>query len=109
MRNSKNKKSNTINSKATSQATLNLTGVIEDIYEGEQADYLTFNVDNPNSEYYSTVKVRIDDNTNVQLQNYRKGDNVNIIAYPVTFFDKKKKSMVTTFTATFITGAEYEH
>ena len=105
MRNSKNKKANTVNSKATSQATLNLTGVIEDIYVGEQADYLTFNTDMPNSEYYSTVKVRIDDNTDVQIESYDKGDTVGVIAYPVSFFDKKKKAMVTTFTATVIMGA----
>ncbi len=105
MRNSKNKKSNAINSKATSQATLNLTGVIEDIYEGEHADYLTFNTDMPNSEYYSVVKVCVDDNTDVQIQSYGKGDTVGVIAYPVSFFDKKKKAMITTFTATVIMGA----
>lgn len=105
MRNSKNKKSNAINSKATSQATLNLTGVIEEIYEGEQADYLTFNTDMPNSEYYSVVKVRVDDNTDVQIQSYDKGDTIGVIAYPVSFFDKKKKAMITTFTATVIMGA----
>lgn len=105
MRNSKNKKSSTINSKATSQATLNLTGVIEDIYEGEQADYLTFNTDLPNSEYYSTVKVRVDDNTDVQIQSYDKGDTVGVIAYPVSFFDKKKRALITTFTATVILKA----
>lgn len=103
MRNSKHKKNNTINSKATSQAQLNLTGTIEDIYEGEQADYLTFYTDMPNSEYYSIIKVRIDDNTDVQVQSYDKGDAVNIIAYPVSFFDKKKKALITTFTATLIT------
>lgn len=105
MRNSKNKKANAINSNATSQATLNLTGVIEDIYEGDNADYLTFNTDMPNSEFYSVVKVRIDDNTDVQIESYDKGDTVSIIAYPVSFFDKKKKAMITTFTATVIMGA----
>lgn len=105
MRNSKNKKANTVNSKATSQATLSLTGVIEDIFEGKKADYLTFHTDNPNSEYYSTVKVRIDDNTDVQIESYDKGDTVNIIAYPVSFFDTEKEAMITTFTATVIMGA----
>lgn len=105
MRNSKNKKANKVNSNATSQATLNLTGIIEDIYEGENADYLTFNTDMPNSEYYSVVKIRVDDNTDVQVQSYDKGDTVGVIAYPVSFFDKKKKAMVTTFTATVILGA----
>lgn len=100
MRNSKNKKSNTVNSKATSQATLNLTGVIADIYEGDTADYLTFNTVMPNSEYYSVVKVRVDDNTDVQIESYDKGDTVSVIAFPVSYFDKKKEAMVTTFTAT---------
>ena len=87
-RNSKNENTKSLTSTAL------ISGEIIEIYEGENADYITVKT-NTGNKYYDTIKLVDKDGI---LEKYDEGGTIENIPCTISsFFDRKKKAMIITF------------
>lgn len=88
-RNSSNENTKVLTSTAT------ISGEITEIYEGKNADYITVKT-NTGNKYYDIIKLVDKDGI---LEKYNVGDVIENIPCTISsFFDKKKKAQIITFT-----------
>lgn len=90
----RSRKTNDENTKVlTSTATI--SGEITEIYEGKNADYISVKT-NTGNKYYDIIKLVDKDGV---LEKYNEGDVIENIPCTISsFFDKKKKAQIITFT-----------
>ena len=76
-------------------STATISGVITEIYEGKNADYITVKTHTGNK-YYDMIKLVDKDGV---LEKYNEGDVIENIPCSISsFFDNKKKTQIITFT-----------
>lgn len=76
-------------------STATISGEITEIYEGQNADYITVKT-NTGNKYYDKIKLVDKDGV---LEKYNEGDVIENIPCTISsFFDTKKKAQIITFT-----------
>lgn len=68
-----------------------IVGIITDVYEGKNADYLTVQT-NTNNKYYDVLKVVDHEQTG-----YENGDEIDVNCTISSFFNKEKKASEVSF------------
>ena len=88
------------------RATLSVFGEVQNVFEGDKALYLTVKVWN-DSEYYSLINISVDYDL-ADEHDINEGDKISILATCSSFFEKRIRRVVPTFTAFEIIPGENE-